>query len=163
KEDKAATTPTPEPEPPPQNEPGPDAEQHTDNGEGTDLGPEPDGSHTIVDPQPSSEAAREPPKKPEAKPEPKPEPNAEPKSAPAPAANKVGEGPIRSLQTQVGDLLAENGLTFNQLMKWAEGSGQMTESELESVRSLKDIPDARCYRWLNAKTGFLRGVASAPK
>ncbi len=64
-----------------------------------------------------------------------------------------------AVQDQLAKLVTDAGYTFDQLVKWGEGSGSFPD--LSSYPTFGDIPAEVCARLLRAKAGLLPGLEAA--
>jgi hypothetical protein len=95
-----------------------------------------------------------------------PQPTTLPTPATAPIAEqgnsnqtepKVGDGPI-VLQDELANILTENGYTFDDFIKWARESGNLTTPQLDCLTGFADVPDDVCRRLNRSRVGLLEGL-----
>jgi len=70
---------------------------------------------------------------------------------------KAAGGPI-VVQDELANIVTGGGYTFDDFIKWARESGNLTTAQLDCVTGFADVPDDVCRRLNRSRVGLLEGL-----
>ncbi len=70
------------------------------------------------------------------------------------------EQEAQSIKDQLAAIVVAAGYTFDDFMRWAKESGNLTDAQCDVITSFAELPQARAQFFVKNKTGMLRGLAT---